>query len=72
MVSEYDGLILEVLKDGRKSVREMVEKLYPNIPSWDRDTKVHYLYRRCIYLEKEGKIRRVTEGKILKWELVTA
>ena len=72
MVAELDPIIKECLKDGRMSVAEMLDKLYPNIPPWDRDTKVHYLYRRCIYLEKEGKIRRVTEGKILKWELVTA
>ena len=47
MVSEYDGLILEVLKDGRKSVPEMVDRLYPNIPSWDRSTKVSRIYHRC-------------------------
>ena len=54
MVSEYDGLILEVLKDGRKSVPEMVERLYPNIPSWDRVNKVSRLYSRCSHLQKEG------------------
>lgn len=72
MVSEYDGLILEVLKDGRKSVPEMVERLYPNIPSWDRANKVSRIYHRCTVLEKDGKIRRVEEDGVVRWELVTA
>lgn len=73
MVSEYDGLILDVLKDGRKSVPEMVDRLYPNIPSWDRSTKVSRIYHRCKKrLLKDGKIRRVEEDGVVRWELVTA
>lgn len=72
MVAELDPIIKECLKDGRMSVAEMLDKLYPNLPSWDRTDKRNRLATRCGKLCKDGDlIKREIDG-VVYWELVTS
>jgi len=72
MVSELDPLIKECLKDGRKSVAEMIDRLYPNIPSWDRTDKRNRLATRCGKLYKDGDLVRKEIDGVIYYELAVA
>jgi hypothetical protein len=52
------------------SIPEMIAKLWPNLPSWDRPTKISRLSRRCNKLVKDGEMRKFEENGVLYWELV--
>jgi len=70
MGSDLDPIIKECLKGGRMSIPEMIAKLWPNLPSWDRPTKISRLSRRCNKLVKDGEMRKFEENGVLYWELV--
>jgi len=72
MPSELDPIIKELLKDGRMSIPEMLDKLYPNIPSWDRTDKRNRLATRCKKLCKGGDLIKIEEHGKVYWELAVA
>lgn len=70
MSSYMDPLIREVLKDGRMTCPQILDRLYPSIPPWDRGYKRSALLQRCRKLTEQGDLKRTEEDGQVYWELV--
>jgi hypothetical protein len=72
MTSQTDALIMELLRDGPMTTKQINARLHPDEKPWEHINNLTHVYNRLTKLLRDHEVSKTVVGRQARWELVVA